>query len=670
MSVAPDHDAFAAPAALDLGPSLESIFGAEGRLARNISGWRLRPQQLEMAIEVQAALRETRVLVCEAGTGTGKTLAYMVPALLSGGKVIVSTGTKTLQDQLFHRDLPNARAALSLPVTTALLKGRANYVCHYHLERNIAEGRLPTREDSGYLRAIASFARTTHSGDKAELTEVPENAAAWAYATSTRENCLGQKCGHWDDCFVMKARREAIDADVVVVNHHLFFADIVLRDEGVAELLPACNTVILDEAHQLGDVATLFFGETVSSAQLIDIARDSRVEVASGARDSRELVEAAAAVEKFARDMRIVLGRAPARMPSAVLDGDREFVDVLDDLDAALSDLANGLEALSERSEGLKRVAERSREARERLARWREDRAGPENGSPEDDGGWVRWAEAYVQSVALHATPLSIASIFKRQIDGRPRAWIFTSATLAMGGDFSHFLAELGLEGAKTSRWESPFDYAGHARLFVPRNMPEPSDPKHTEAVIEAALPLIRASGGSAMLLFTTLRALKRANEILREKLAEAYPLLVQGEGSRSELLDRFRRLGNAVLLGSASFWEGIDVRGDALRLLVIDKLPFAPPDDPVLEERLKRIQKKGGNAFMSYQLPQTAIALKQGAGRLIRDDDDRGVLAICDPRLMSKPYGKRLIASLPPMTLVREAQDAVEFLRTTRPAK
>jgi len=625
-----------------------AIFGAEGVLAKRIAGYRVRSQQIEMAEEVARAIRDCATLVCEAGTGTGKTFAYLVPALLTGGKVIISSGTKTLQDQLYQRDLPLVREALKVSLTTALLKGRANYVCHHHLERNVGEARLVTREDAAHLQRIARFARSSVRGDRSELADVPEDAPAWAYATSTRENCLGSKCSRYDECFVMAARREALAADVVVVNHHLFFADLMLRDEGMAELLPACNTVVFDEAHQLPQTATLFFGESLSTGQLIELAHDLHIAAATTARDVPALPVVAARLERAARDLRLTMSEGNARIAAQALRSREAFHAALASIGTCLAEATATLQGLAERGEELERLARRSVELGACLRRWRED----------SGGEFVRWVEVYSQGLQLHATPLSVAEIFRKQLEGRPRAWIFTSATLAVSGDFSLYRSELGLTEARTACWDSPFDYAAHSLLYIPRELPEPNSPEHTRAVVARALPVIRASKGRAFLLFTTLRGMRLAHELLSEAFARdglAYPLLQQGQGSRSALLERFRRLGNAVLVASASFWEGVDVRGEALSLVVIDKLPFAPPDDPVLQARLEQIEHSGRSPFMEYQLPQAVIALKQGAGRLIRDEDDRGVLMICDRRLFSKPYGRRIIPGLPPMRLTRE---------------
>lgn len=639
---------------------LEHFFAVTGPLARAIPGYRLRAQQLELAQSVLAAIEQSTVLIAEAGTGTGKTFAYLVPALTEGGKVIISTGTKTLQDQLFGRDIPTVRKALQVPVTVALLKGRANYVCHYHLDRAKNEGRFQSRDDVVYLARIESYARTSSSGDRGACSEVPEDATIWPLVTSTRENCLGSECPFHDKCFVLEARRQAMEADVVVVNHHLFFADVVLRDEGVAELLPACNTVIFDEAHQLSETASLFFGDSVSTNQMIDLARDSRIEAAGSAKESGELQDGAQALEKAARDLRLQFPQESGRQAYAAIADRREFRETLDVAETKLGELAGLLEAHAERSEGLRNCWDRALAMVERLVRWRDD----------DNPERVRWTEVFATAVHLNSTPLSIAEIFQRQITSHPRAWIFTSATLSVRGEFAHYQREMGLPDAMTKSWESPFDYANQARLYVPEGLPDPNSMGYTRAVMDAAMPIIEAAEGRAFLLFTSLRAMREARELLEigmKRMGMDYPLLMQGEGSRSELLDRFRRLGNAVLLGSQSFWEGVDVRGDALSLVVIDRLPFSPPDDPVLAARIEKMTNEGRNAFMEYQVPQAVITLKQGAGRLIRDETDHGVLMICDPRLISKPYGKRIWQSLPPMTRTRDVADIRAFFAYLR---
>lgn len=695
-----------APAQSDLVPAsavpanhageLAKIFAETGTLAQGIPDYRPRHAQQQMAEAVAGAIERSDTVIVEAGTGTGKTFAYLVPAMLWGGKVVLSTGTKNLQDQLFLRDIPTVRRALNVPISVSLLKGRANYLCHYHLERAQANGRLASKQDAAWLRDIARFAKTTSSGDKAELAEVPENAPVWQLVTSTRDNCLGSECPNYKDCFVMRARKEAQQADVVVVNHHLFFADVVLRDTGMAELLPAANTIIFDEAHQLPDTATLFFGETLSTSQLLEICRDTVAEGLSHARDAVDWVAIAAPLERATRDLRLAFSKENARLALGQIEADRRigepFFDTLDALEEALSTFVEHLESQAERAETLQQCHRRAVELQQRLEAWRDegkafaapapqapdtgDEAAPEATAPPPAAPaqfgpeTVRWVEVFSHTVQLHRTPLSIAPIFTRQREGHPRAWVFTSATLSVKGNFTHYAAQLGLNKDNSLTLPSPFDYGKQGLLYVPRDMPPPNSPQFTDAVVAAALPLIEAAGGRTFLLCTTLRAVQRASDLLYDAFAERgleLPLLVQGQASRTELLDRFRELGNAVLVGSQSFWEGVDVRGEALSLVIIDKLPFAPPDDPVLAARMEVLQKKGLSPFAVHQLPHAVITLKQGAGRLIRSESDRGVLAICDTRLVEKPYGRQIWQSLPPFTRTREAQTVVRFLESLR---
>mgnify|MGYP001190254530 FL=1 len=667
---------------LDIEADVREVFADGGPLARKIPGYRARTQQIELAEAISRAIRDRGTLVAEAGTGTGKTFAYLVPVLMHGGKALISTGTKTLQDQLFARDLPAVRDALGLPVTTALLKGRSNYVCHYHLERTVGDGRLASRAEVAQLRKIERFAKVTRSGDKAELAEVPENADIWHRVTSTRDNCLGSDCPSYRECFVMQARKRAVEADVVVVNHALFLADLALKDEGITDLLPAADTVVFDEAHQLPAAATRFLGESVSSHQLLEFARDAIVTGLSHARESADWPVLGQAVEQATRELCLSCA-AVDKLP-----GQRSTFDQLPNLEEfgaavrkvieAIHALGRILAAAGERHPDLELVAKRGPDLIARLARWTEACEGAaaapggaqaeEGGAPEVpaefDDGWVRWVETGNGHVRLHTAPLSVAQAFSQY---RPagQAWILTSATLSVREDFSHFTRQLGLYGAETGRWESPFDYATNGRLFVPHGVPSPQDPRFTEGFVEALLPVLAASRGSALVLCTTLRAVDRVAELLQEAFRERgweWPLFKQGERSRRELLERFRTSQHAVLVGSASFWEGIDVPGDALTLVAIDKLPFAPPDDPVLDARIRACKKRGGNPFFEYQLPEAAIALKQGAGRLIRTEKDWGVLMVADRRLVEKPYGKLLWRGLPPFTRTRSVEDVEAF--------
>ncbi|RDJ99027.1 ATP-dependent DNA helicase [Paraburkholderia lacunae] len=702
---------------------LDDIFAADGLLARQIDGYRPRASQIEMARAVAAAMEASgrampepamfeaqkrparrlpaqgaaeasaageasateeacghdgseNTLIVEAGTGTGKTYAYLVPAMLWGGKVIVSTGTKHLQDQLFQRDIPTVRDALAVPVSVAMLKGRANYLCHYYLQRTADNGRLPSRQETSYLQDIVRFAKITRTGDKAELASVPETAAVWSMVTSTRDNCLGQECPHYKECFVMQARREAQQADIVVVNHHLFFADIMLRDTGMAELLPTANTIIFDEAHQLPETATLFFGETLSTAQFLELARDSVAEGLGHAREAIDWVKLGATLERAARDVRLAFKEDSVRLSIGQLPDDHPLFPALETLETELDALASALAAQAERAESIGACLRRARELQGVLAGWTtpptetereaaDAAAADARGERVDPNEKVRWIEVFSHTVQLHETPLSVAPIFARQRAGVPRAWIFTSATLSVRGDFTHYAAQMGLNAKRSMTLPSPFDYPTQGLLYVPRNLPQPSSPMFTDAVFDAALPAIEASGGGVFMLCTTLRAVDRISAKLRDTIEARgwnYPLLVQGDASRTELLDRFRSYGNAILVGSQSFWEGVDVRGDALSLVVIDKLPFAPPDDPVLSARLDALTKKGLSPFAVHQLPQAVITLKQGAGRLIRAETDRGVLMICDTRLVDKPYGRRIWQSLPPFKRTREIDVVREF--------
>lgn len=653
-------DAIAVPGKHDA--DIERLFGAGGPLGPAVGSYKPRRSQTEMAKAIANAIDSQTTLMAEAGTGTGKTFAYLVPALMWGGKTIVSTGTKNLQDQLFLRDIPTVRAALQAPVSVALLKGRSNYLCHYHLERTLQNGRMTSRDDVGHLREISRFLKMTNTGDKAELAKVPENAMIWNLVTSTRDTCMGAECQYYQDCFVMKARKEAQQADVVVVNHHLFFADVALKDTGVAELLPSANTIIFDEAHQLPDTATLFFGNTVSTSQILELCRDVLAEGLAHARGI-DWAKTVTVVEKAARDLRLTFPQDIVRLSLPQIAASSDFFPALETLKDELDGMVAVLESQAERAETLEQVRVRGVELAQQLSSWKFDPKAKVAAGEEA----VFWVEAFSSSLQLHKTPLSIAPIFNNQREGSPRSWIFTSATLAVKNDFKHFSEQMGLEGEPSHTWPSPFDYGEQGLLFVPQNLPQPNSIGYTDAVIDCALPIIEAAGGRTFFLCTTLRAVKRAAERLADEFKQRglnFPLFVQGDRGRTELLDQFRAAGNGVLIGSQSFWEGVDVRGDALSLVIIDKLPFAPPDDPVLAARIEVMEKQGKNGFMHHSLPEAIINLKQGAGRLIRDEGDRGVLMICDPRIISKPYGKRIWQSLPPFKRTRDTAEVVEFFR------
>jgi ATP-dependent DNA helicase DinG len=675
-----------APLPLDI--DLRELFASTGPLARALPGYRVRTEQIEMSQAILQAIAEQRSVVLEAGTGVGKTAAYLVPSMLAGGKVIISTGTKALQDQLFNRDLPHVRDALGLPIKAALLKGRSNYLCWHHLERTNQDATLlGSRQDVKDLGQINRFKTLTSTGDKAECATVPETAPIWMRVTSTRENCLGSDCSFYNDCFVLKARREAQDADVVVVNHHLFFADLMLREEGAPELLPSAQTIIFDEAHQLPDTATLFFGDTLSSAQLMDLLRDIKAIGMSHARDACHWPDAIAPVDKALKDLRLCFDAGMSKWSQSQLPPSHPVWPAVDELRHTLRELRDLLDAQRDRSADMAQLHRRADGLMQRLCLW---------GHPERaDQPELCWLDVSQMGIALHRTPISVAEVFRRQrlgealdddedaawhesMDDTPtpdqpqemvrKTWVFTSATLAVKEDFKHFQEALGLQDAHCQAWSSPYDYPAQAMLYVPKDLPAPNVPHFTDAVVDAALPLIVANGGRAFLLCTSHRAVQRAAELLRQRIeAEGLGLsvLMQGDAPRPMLLDEFRRLRRAVLVGSHSFWEGIDVKGDALTLVIIDKLPFAPPDDPVLAKRLELLAQNGGNPFMQHQVPQAIIALKQGAGRLIRSETDHGVLMICDTRLIDKPYGRRIWQSLPPMRRSRVQAEAIEFLQS-----
>jgi ATP-dependent DNA helicase DinG len=659
-----------------------AAFSPGGALSGTIAGFTPRDSQRDMALAVFDAIAERGTLVAEAGTGTGKTFAYLVPALLAGGKVLVSTGTKALQDQVFSKDLTAVTRALDVPVKLALLKGRQNYVCLHRLARTEAEGLLPSRQDAHDLRSVIRFARSSTSGDRAELSEVPENASIWPQVTSTRENCLGQECPRFDACFVMKARREALAADIVVVNHHLFLADLALRDDAIRDFLPAADTVVLDEAHQLPKIASDFFGRGWSLAQLTDLVQDAKSVGLAKARDGADWVRLAHALEQAGRDIRLHLSEAGlaanARLALDRLPRRAQLAERFAKLDVALVALRGALQANQGRDEELDALGPRTDALRNELAAWlRALTRLPGHGEEGDDAAsdsadahreeqdeaqWVRWVAATMHGAQFHATPLAPGESFARMREQQSQAWILTSATLTLAGRFDEYLADIGLPEATTRRWDSPFDFAQQGLLYLPDPMPSPLASDFPEQVAKAAWPVIEASGGRAFVLCSTLRAVDRVAAALRRTMeitGVELPLLVQGDSTRRALIDSFRRAGNAVLVGSVSFWEGIDVRGEALSLVVIDKLPFAPPDDPVIEARSRRLKALGRNPFTEYQLPLAVTLLKQGAGRLIRDERDRGVLAIMDERVLTKSYGRTVLASLPPFTRTRSEGEA-----------
>lgn len=643
-------------------PDYAAVLGPAGMLASQ-PGFRFRPGQLAMAEAVGAALRAHRSLVVEAGTGTGKTFAYLVPALLSGQRLMISTGTRALQDQLLHRDLPVLLEKFASPASVAVLKGRNNYVCHYHLERNLAEGRFTGDEDAVFLRRIKQFAARSSSGDRSECADVPESSPVWAMATSTHDTCLGGDCPQVARCFAVKARQRAHQVDIVVVNHHLFCADLALRGKGGSELLPEVDSVIFDEAHQLPETAIRFFGRSWSSRQTQDLAIDVLRVGLQEAPDGSDWVECKARLEQHLRELRL-RANVPGRF--AWEPGDpliREVAASLLALHHEIGQLLALVKAQIERGPELPLVLARLEAMHETLSCF----VGEEHHC-DPDTEQVRWMESSRFGLQLHVSPIDVAEDFRQALGERPKALIFTSATLGLAGRIDLFGKQLGFDEADILRVESPFDYTRQARLYIPRGCGNPSHPDYTREVAEHIWPLLRINRGRAFILCTSLHRLSVLHQLLREHQrtdpkAASLVFLVQGEQPKAVILERFRQLEAPVLLGSASFWEGVDVVGQQLSMVVIDKLPFAPPDEPILKARMRKAQAAGEDFFNNWQLPQAAISLKQGAGRLIRSETDRGLLVVCDDRLASRAYGRQLLGSLPPFGLLRDSIDAIEFL-------
>jgi ATP-dependent DNA helicase DinG len=632
--------------------AVADYLGPSGRLARQVEGFAYRPQQAAMAEAVAEVLEAGGVMICEAGTGTGKTFAYLVPALLSGRKVVISTGTRNLQDQLYQRDVPRVRDVLGVPSAVVVLKGRANYLCTHRLETAWLEGRHRSRELTDLLQRVRGWAARTERGDIAELVDIPEDAPVWPLVTSTTDNCLGQDCPSYSTCHLVEARRRAQEADVVIVNHHLLCADLALRGDGFGELLPSADCYVIDEAHQLPETASDFFGQTISARQLHDLARDVELEARREGGLAPELRDAVDRIGKGARELRLAFGVEGRRGPWAEVADDATVDAALARVELALADCVAVLEARGDRGRGLDNCLARTQALHQGLEAF----SAPAGGSADE----IRWFETFQTGFRLNRTPLDIADTFRARLAARHGAWVFTSATLAVGGDFTHFQRRLGIDEARTAQWDSPFDYAHQALWFLPRGLPEPNAPQFNRAVADLSIEILAASRGRGFLLYTSHRALNEAAAYLAGRLP--YPLLVQGAAPKAELLERFRSLGNAVLLGTASFWEGVDVRGEALSVVIIDRLPFASPGDPVLQARIDALRAEGGNPFRDYQLPQAVIALKQGAGRLIRDVTDRGVLVVCDQRLVSRSYGRVFVRSLPPFRRTQELGDVQSF--------
>ncbi len=659
--------AVAAPAsasALEL--AVDAAFASGGALARADANYVEREVQLRMALGVAQAIAARRALVVEAGTGVGKTFAYLVPTLLSGARALISTATKSLQDQLFLRDLPRLRKALQLPLTVALLKGRASYLCVHRLALARQEVHLPDRWEVRALARIEQWAGVTASGDLAEVDGLDERSSVIPLVTSSRENCLGSECPEYRGCHVMKARREAMAADLVVVNHHLFFADMSLRDTGVAELLPSVDVAVFDEAHQLTEAGVAFLGTTLGSAQVTDFARDLLGAGLQHARGLHPWQELAAHCERAARELRLAAA-GPLREVRGTLKlrweeraGHDAFAAALAGIEAACAAARKALDAVADSAPDFPKLLVRADELAAKAGQF--TRRAP--------AGKVRWIDLTPHQARLVESPLDIRDALREQMALAPKAWIFTSATLGDDERLSWFTESAGLDDARTLRVGSPFDYAAHARLYIPAGFPKPSEAGHAVAVATLAARCARALGGRSFVLTTTLRALQAVGDRLREAFeanGDPIQVLVQGSAPKRQLLQQFLDRPASVLVGSQSFWEGIDVPGEALQCVLIDKLPFPPPNDPLVEARVKRLEAEGRNAFADYFVAEAAVSLKQGAGRLIRNETDRGLLVVCDPRMAGMNYGRRLREALPPMTRVGSEAEALAWLDSLR---
>ncbi|EGR0695041.1 ATP-dependent DNA helicase [Vibrio parahaemolyticus] len=633
---------------------IAKTFSSDGALGKAIPGFQARQPQIDMAEAVSSAIKEQSQLVVEAGTGTGKTFAYLVPALLSGKKVIISTGSKNLQEQLYHRDLPLMVNALGFYGQVALLKGRSNYLCLDRLSRQMVESHTNESDPTllTQLVKVRSWSSETKTGDLGDCEDLPEDSMIIPTITSTNDNCLGKECPSYADCFVLKARKRAMDSDIVVVNHHLFLADLAIKETGFGELIPEADVFIFDEAHQLPDIASEYFGQSVSSRQVHDLAKDIEIAYRTEAKDMRQLQKVGDKLLQSAMDMRIVLGEPGFRgnwreaMQSESIK--RELVRLTDSLDLAIDVLKLALG----RSQLLDTAFERAN-----LIKGRIDRV-----CDVDITGYSYWYDTSPRHFTLHITPLSVADKFHEQIEIKQGAWIFTSATLAVSGDFKHFTDRLGLKPKQQFSLPSPFDYEKQARLCVPRYLPEPNSPGLADKLVRMLAPVIEENDGRCFFLCTSHSMMRELGEKFREVLD--LPVLMQGEMSKQKTLAEFMELGNALLVATGAFWEGIDVRGDALSCVIIDKLPFTAPDDPLLKARIEDCRLRGGEPFAEVQIPDAVITLKQGVGRLIRDQKDHGALIICDNRLVTRDYGGTFLGSLPPIPRTRDLERIKAFLK------
>ena len=636
---------------------IEEFFKSSGPLSKLVSNFHQREDQVVMAKIINETIEEKNSLIVEAGTGVGKTFAYLLPALMNGGKVVISTATKNLQDQLFFKDIPTIRNALKIPIDINILKGRSNYICQLRMENSLLEGQFLNKQDASYIHEIKKISDHSESGEISEFNNIPENSTIWPFVTSTKENCMGQDCEFYKSCFLIKARKKAITSEVVIVNHHLFFADLVLKDAELSEILPKASTVVFDEAHQIPEIASIFFGQNISTNQIIYLIQDTQQILSSHIKDKEKLIKLSKSIIDITNSLGAFFDIKNQRIGIEKIEKIESFKTIIINLISELDKLCIFLNSYSEQDMDFKKLLDRTTEVILKLKNWNKG----------TDQNYVYWIEIFLRSVQFNITPMSIADNFRKFQEDNEIAWIFTSATLAVNSSFEHFQSLMGLEKAEMKLLESPFKYSENAYLYVPKEMPESSSRLFNIQLIGQIYPLLIASKGRAFILSTSIKSMNEITSLLKDEFERnniTYPILTQGSVPKTQLLEQFKKHGNAILIGSLSFWEGVDVRGPELSLVIIDKLPFQSPGDPIFESKINMLSTKGINAFMTFQLPKAVISLKQGAGRLIRDEMDKGVLMICDERIVSKPYGKKFWRSLPNFKRTRERDDVIEFLK------
>ena len=635
---------------------IEEFFKSQGPLSEVIDNFHEREDQVKMAKLVNEAIEAKDSLIVEAGTGIGKTFSYLLPALINGGKIVISTATKNLQDQLFFKDIPTIRDALKIPIDINILKGRSNYICQLRMENALLEGQFLNKEDAKFIHEIKKISDHSEVGEVAEFNNIPETSTIWPFVTSTKDNCLGQECEFFKSCFVVKARKKAIASEVVIVNHHLFFADFVLKDAELSEILPKADTVIFDEAHQIPQIAPIFLGLNISSNQILYLVQDINQILLKKVNDKEELIELSKLITDSIYSVNDYFDKRNYRVGIEKIERLDFFKDKINELVKHLDKFYTFFDNYDDQDTEFKNLRERTEEVIDKLKKWINDQ----------DQNYVHWIDIFFKSIQFNITPISIADSFREFQEKNEASWIFTSATLAANSSFDHFQSVMGLENAKTKLLKSPFNYSKNAYLYVPEEMPETTSRLFNTHLVAKIYPLIIAAKGRTFILSTSIKSMNEITSLLKDEFEKNdidYPILTQGEKSKIKLLEQFKHHGNAILIGSLSFWEGVDVRGKELSLVIIDKLPFQSPGDPIFESKINLLSSKGINAFLEFQLPKAIISLKQGAGRLIRDEEDKGVLMICDQRIISKTYGKSFWQSLPSFKRTRNQEDVMQFL-------